>query len=81
MIITTKINKHVNNTSNFLYLCRKLKIIYTKWIVVLTIKENYLESIRKAGFKYPQILEEKLYDDEDRVDGRKITSVTIRATK
>ena len=38
MIITTKINKHVNNTSNFLYLCRKLKIIYTKWIVVLTIK-------------------------------------------
>jgi arsenite methyltransferase len=42
-------------------------------------KENYLDSIRKAGFKYPQILEEKLYAEG--VDGRKITSVTIRATK
>jgi hypothetical protein len=58
-----------------------LKIIYSKWVVVLTIKENYLESIRKAGFRYPQILEEKLYDDEDEVDVRKITSVTIRAMK
>ena len=29
-------------------------------------KENYLESIRKAGFQNPEILEEKLYIKEDK---------------
>ena len=37
-------------------------------------KENYLVSIRKAGFKNPEILEEKLYTQEEsdsKVNGRK----------
>jgi arsenite methyltransferase len=49
-------------------------------------KENYLESIRKAGFQNPEILEEKLYTQEgsvDRVDdnNRKISSIVIKAVK
>ena len=34
-------------------------------------RENYLESIRKAGFDNVEILEEKLYMEGDRVDGKK----------
>src|ERR687892_2526417 len=49
-------------------------------------KENYLESVRKAGFQNPEILEEKLYTQEecdDRVDGnkRKISSILVKAVK
>jgi ubiquinone/menaquinone biosynthesis C-methylase UbiE len=48
-------------------------------------KENYLESIRKAGFQNPEILEEKLYiqeESDDRVDGkRRISSIVVRAVK
>ena len=44
-------------------------------------RENYLESIRKAGFDNVKVLEEKLYMEGDRVDGRKITSLVIRALK
>ena len=50
-------------------------------------KENYLESIRKAGFKNPEILEEKLYTQdqqegkEDKVDNRKISSIVVKAVK
>ena len=49
-------------------------------------KENYLESIRKAGFQNPEILEEKLYIQEksdDRVDDnkRKISSIVVKAVK
>jgi arsenite methyltransferase len=45
-------------------------------------KENYLESIRKAGFDNVKVLEEKLYLNGDQVsDGRKITSLVIRALK
>lgn len=45
-------------------------------------KENYLASIRKAGLDNIEVLEEKLYLDGDQVsDGRKITSLVIRALK
>src|ERR687897_1091270 len=48
-------------------------------------KENYLESIRKAGFQNPEILEEKLYTQEEsdnKVDDkRSISSVVIKAVK
>src|SRR5215216_3239717 len=48
-------------------------------------KENYLESIRKAGFQNPEILEEKLYiqeEGDDRVDGnKKISSIIVNAVK
>ena len=50
-------------------------------------KENYLEIIRKAGFRNPEILEEKLYTQdqqdgkEDKVDNRKISSIVVKAVK
>jgi arsenite methyltransferase len=49
-------------------------------------KDNYLDSIRKAGFQNPEILEEKLYTQEesdDRVDGdrKRISSIVIKAVK
>jgi arsenite methyltransferase len=44
-------------------------------------KDNYLDSIKKAGFQNIEVLEEKLYMEGDKVDGRKITSLVIRAVK
>ena len=48
-------------------------------------RENYLESIRKAGFQNPEILEEKLYTQEEsnnKVDDkRRISSIVVRAVK
>ena len=48
-------------------------------------KENYLESIRKAGFQNPKIMEDKLYkqeENENRVQGnRKISSIVVKAVK
>jgi arsenite methyltransferase len=50
-------------------------------------KVNYLESIRKAGFQNPEILEEKLYIKEDQEEGednggnRKISSIVVKAIK
>jgi arsenite methyltransferase len=48
-------------------------------------KENYLESIRKAGFQNPEILDEKLYTQEEsdnKIDGiRKISSIVAKAVK
>jgi arsenite methyltransferase len=41
-------------------------------------KENYIESIRKAGFKNIETSQEKFYIERD---GRKITSVVIKAVK
>lgn len=43
-------------------------------------KENYLESIRDAGFQNIEILNEKIYMDENYFsDGRKIISIIVRA--
>ena len=47
-------------------------------------KENYLDSIRKAGFENPEILEEKLYiqEESDKVENkRKISSIVVKAVK
>ena len=48
-------------------------------------RENYLESIRKAGFKNPEILEEKLYTQEgsdNKIEGnRRISSIVVKAVK
>ena len=42
--------------------------------------ENYLDSIRKAGFNNPEVLQETTYL-EDKTDGRIITSLVVRAIK
>ena len=42
-------------------------------------KENYINSIKEAGFKDVKILNEQLYMDEDKTDGRIITSMVIGA--
>ena len=49
-------------------------------------KKNYLDSIRKAGFKNVEVLEEKAYiddqvDNDDRQTSRKISSLIIKAVK
>ncbi|HEY7080887.1 MAG TPA: methyltransferase domain-containing protein [Nitrososphaeraceae archaeon] len=44
-------------------------------------KEHYLESIRKAGFSDVEVLEERLYMDGDNSEGRRITSLVIKAVK
>jgi SAM-dependent methyltransferase len=45
-------------------------------------KEHYLDSIREAGFSDPEVLEEKLYmDGGDSIEGRRITSLVIKAVK
>jgi arsenite methyltransferase len=47
--------------------------------------ENYLASIRKAGFKNVEVLEEKAYIEEQgnsgKDTGRKITSILVKAVK
>ena len=42
-------------------------------------KENYLSSIEKAGFQNIKTLSEKVYLDEEKASGRKITSLIIGA--
>src|ERR687889_689352 len=45
-------------------------------------KENYLNSIRKAGFTNIEVLDDKLYiEGGDQVNGRKISSLVIKAIK
>lgn len=45
-------------------------------------KEHYLDSIKKAGFQNVEVLSEQLYmDGGEQIDGRKITSVVVRAVK
>ena len=47
-------------------------------------KENYIKSIKKAGFQNPEILDEKLYiqEEADQADDRRrISSIVVRAIK
>jgi SAM-dependent methyltransferase len=45
-------------------------------------KKHYLDNIRKAGFQNVEVLSETLYmDGGEQVDGRKITSIVIKAVK
>ena len=44
-------------------------------------KENYLSCIRDAGFEKIDILEERAYTDGEKINGRKISSLVIKAIK
>ena len=44
-------------------------------------RENYLDSISRAGFSDIEVLEEKLYMNNENVEGRRITSLVIKAVK
>lgn len=44
-------------------------------------KENYIDSIKKGGFESVEILDEKIYTEGDQVDGRRISSLVIKAVK
>lgn len=44
-------------------------------------KENYLSCIADAGFKKIDVLEERTYMDGEKINGRKITSLIIKAVK
>jgi SAM-dependent methyltransferase len=44
-------------------------------------KQDYIASIKKAGFVDPTILEEREYMNGDSVNGRKISSIVVRAVK
>ena len=44
-------------------------------------KENYLNSIRKAGFDNLEVLQEIPYLEEDGIEGRKVSSIVIKAVK
>jgi len=42
-------------------------------------KENYINSIKEAGFQNVRVLNEQLYMNEDKTDGRNITSIIVGA--
>ncbi len=44
-------------------------------------QEHYIECIKKAGFDNVSILNQQAYMEGEKVNGRKITSLVIRATK
>ncbi|MEO9276618.1 MAG: arsenite methyltransferase [Nitrososphaera sp.] len=44
-------------------------------------RENYIQSIKKAGFENVDVLEERTYMEGEKVNGRKISSLVIRAIK
>jgi ubiquinone/menaquinone biosynthesis C-methylase UbiE len=44
-------------------------------------RQNYIASIRKAGFKKIEVIDEKIYTEGDETDNRKITSLVIKAVK
>jgi arsenite methyltransferase len=69
LITTKKISKDDINTNNW---CSCIDGALTK--------NNYLQSIRDAGFKNIEVLNEKTYMDESNFsDGRKIISIIVRA--
>jgi len=69
LITTKEISKEDVNTDNW---CSCIDGALTK--------ENYLKSIRNAGFQNIEVLNEKMYMDESHFsDGRKIVSIIVRA--
>lgn len=44
-------------------------------------KENYLNCIKKAGFSKISVIEERAYMNGEKVNGRKISSLVVKATK
>jgi arsenite methyltransferase len=69
LITTKEISKDNINTNNW---CSCIDGALTK--------ENYLQSIKDAGFENIEVLNEKIYMDESNFsDGRKIISIMVRA--
>jgi arsenite methyltransferase len=69
LITTKEINNNNINTNNW---CSCIDGALTK--------ENYLQSIKDAGFQNIEILNEKTYMDENNFnDGRKIVSIIVKA--
>jgi arsenite methyltransferase len=69
LITTKEISKDDINTNN-----------WCNCIDGALIKENYLQSIKDAGFQNIQVLNEKTYMDENHFnDGRKIVSIIVKA--
>jgi len=69
LITTKEINNNNINTDNW---CSCIDGALTK--------ENYLQSIKDAGFQNIEILNEKTYKDENHFyDGRKIFSIIVKA--
>ncbi len=69
LITTKEISKDNVNTNNW---CSRIDGALTK--------DNYLQSIKDAGFQNIQILNEKTYMDETNFnDGRKIVSIIVKA--
>jgi hypothetical protein len=69
LITTKEISKDNINTNNW---CSCIDGALTK--------ENYLQSIRDAGFQNIEVVNEKTYMDETNFsDGRKIISIIVRA--
>ena len=44
-------------------------------------KENYISCMRQAGFEKIEVLEERAYMEGEKINGRKITSIVIKAVK
>ncbi|NHI04379.1 hypothetical protein DYY67_1237 [Candidatus Nitrosotalea sp. TS] len=44
-------------------------------------EEKYIESIKKAGFQDVSILDKRAYMEGEKVNGRKISSLVIKAIK
>ena len=44
-------------------------------------KENYISCMRQAGFEKIKVLEERAYMEGEKINGRKITSIVIKAVK
>jgi arsenite methyltransferase len=44
-------------------------------------QEHYIESIKKAGFHDVNVLDQRVYMEGEKVNGRKITSLVIKAIK
>ena len=44
-------------------------------------KGNYISSMKQAGFEKIEVLEERVYMEGEKVNGRKITSLVIKAVK
>jgi len=44
-------------------------------------EEHYIESIKKAGFHNVSVLDHRVYMEGKEVNGRKITSLVIKAIK
>lgn len=44
-------------------------------------RENYISSMKQAGFEKIEVLEERVYMEGEKANGRKITSLVIKAVK